>query len=69
MAQCHPAPPSSGSGDVATGLVLDLPDRPGLTRLALPDCVRADAATVAELLAALRGAIGTGPAGGGTLVP
>ena len=52
-----------------TGLVLDLPDRPGLTRLALPDCVRADAATVAELLAALRGAIGTGPAGGGTLVP
>ena len=52
-----------------TGLVLDIPARPGLTRLALPDSVRADAATAEELLAALRDAIGTGPADGGTLAP
>ena len=52
-----------------TGLVLDIPARPGLTRLALPDPVRADAATAEELLAALRDAIGIGPADWGTLAP
>ena len=52
-----------------TGLVLDIPARPGLTRLTLPNSVHADAATAEELLAALRDAIGTGPADGGTLVP